>query len=89
MDKNRREFLKMTAITTAGIAGSPVIFNAFGTNDKTTILNTNQQQQLSIIGQYGPWAVSENSKSLPSHSFRNPKWKNHQEWQAAAKKSNA
>lgn len=86
MDKNRREFLKMTAITTAGIAGSPVIFNAFGTNDKTTILNTNQQQQLSIIGQYGPWAVSENSKSLPSHSFRNPKWKNHQEWQAAAKK---
>lgn len=91
MDQNRRKFLKMSALTTAGIAGSQSILNAFGASTdypttKNTVLSTTQQEQTSIIGQYGPWAVSENSKSIPSHSFRNPKWKNHKEWQAAAKK---
>jgi dienelactone hydrolase len=92
MDQNRRKFLKMSALTTAGIAGSNGIFNAFGTptdyaTTKNAILSTTQQDQVSIIGQYGPWAVGENSKTLPSHSFRNARWKNHKEWQAAAKKT--
>ena len=91
MDQNRRKFLKMSALTTAGIAGSNSILNAFGAptdypTSKNTVLSTTQQQEISIIGQYGPWAAAENSKSLPTHSFRNPKWKNHKEWQAAAKK---
>jgi dienelactone hydrolase len=91
MDQNRRKFLKMSALTTAGIAGSQGIFNALGAatdypTNKNTLLSTTQQQQFSIIGQYGPWATGENSKSLPSHSFRNPKWKSHKEWQDEAKK---
>jgi dienelactone hydrolase len=92
MDKNRRKFLKTSALATAGIAGSSSIFNAFGStgnqliNNEQILNSTQQSEQISIIGQYGPWAAGENSKSLPSHSFRNPKWKNHKEWQAAAKK---
>ena len=91
MDNKRREFLKLTAITGLGIAGSGNIFNATGAESssqkiKNTILSTSQQQQQSIIGAYGPWATGENSKSLPSHSFRNPVWKKHKDWQAAAKK---
>jgi dienelactone hydrolase len=92
MDKNRRKFLKTSALATAGIAGSSSIFNAFGStgdqliNNEQILNSTQKSEQISIIGQYGPWAAGENSKSLPSHSFRNPKWKNHKEWQAAAKK---
>jgi hypothetical protein len=91
MDNKRREFLKMSAITGLSIAGSGNIFNATGAESssqkiKNTILSTSQQQQQSIIGAYGPWATGENSKSLPSHSFRNPVWKKHKDWQAAAKK---
>jgi dienelactone hydrolase len=91
MDKNRREFLKNATLSGIGLAGAGNIFNALASEDSknSEILNTLnniQQQQLSIIGQYGPWAAGENSRSLPSHSFRNPKWKNHREWQSAAKK---
>jgi len=91
MDNKRREFLKMSAITGLSIAGSGNIFNATGAESssqkiKNTILSTSQQQQQSIIGAYGPWATGENSKSLPSHSFRNPVWKKHKDWQTAAKK---
>jgi dienelactone hydrolase len=92
MDQNRRKFLKLSALTTAGIAGRNGIIDAFGTptdyaTSKNAILSTTQAQQVSIIGQYGPWAVGENSKTLPSHSFRNARWKNHKEWQPAAKKA--
>ena len=79
----------MSAITTAGIAGSTSVFSMIrpGNNiliNKESILNS--APEISIIGEYGQWATDQNSKSLPSHSFRNPKWKNHKEWQASAKK---
>ena len=91
MKNNRRDFIKLSTLTGVTLAGGN-LFSAFGsptplTKNNPSILN-NQQQQ-SLIGQYGPWAVGENAKALPSHSFRNPKWKNHKQWQAAAKKSNA
>src|SRR5688572_18322807 len=91
MNNKRREFLKMSALTGIGIAGSGNIFSALAAGtplptSKNIHLSTNTQQPKSIIGPYGPWATAENSKSLPSHSFRNPKWKNHKEWQRAAKK---
>ena len=87
---NRREFIKLSTLTGAGLA-SGSLQHVFGTEthlikNKQSVLNTNVQQQLSIIGQYGPWATGENSKSLPSHSFRNPAWKKHKDWQSAAKK---
>ena len=88
MKNNRRDFIKLSTLTGVTLAGGN-LFSAFGsptplTKNNPSILN-NQQQQ-SLIGQYGPWAVGENAKALPSHSFRNPKWKNHKQWQAAAKK---
>ncbi|HUQ65455.1 MAG TPA: hypothetical protein VM101_04845 [Flavitalea sp.] len=91
MNNKRREFLKNSALSGIGIAASGSIMNAFGVNNpsstlKKTVLSTMQEQQQSIIGPYGPWATGENNKSLPSHSFRNPKWKNVKEWKAAAKK---
>ena len=91
MNNKRREFLKMSALTGIGIAGSGNIFNALAAEthlptSKNILLSTNQQQPQSIIGAYGPWATAENSKTIPTHSFRSPKWKNHKEWQRAAKK---
>lgn len=85
---NRRTFIKMSTLTGIGIAGGADSFaKSFSVNP---LINQNVpnnfQQQESIIGLYGPWATNENNKQLPSHSFRNPKWKNHKEWQTAAKK---
>lgn len=90
MKNNRRDFIKLSTLTGVSLAGGN-IFNAIGSptpllKNNPSILNTQVQQQQSLIGQYGPWAVGENKKTLPSHSLRNPKWKKHSEWQSAAKK---
>lgn len=78
----------MSALTGIGIAGGADSFAKTLSANPTIMQNVtnNIQQQETIIGLYGSWATTENSKQLPTHSFRNPKWKNHKEWQSAAKK---
>ena len=75
-----------------GIAGAPFA-SAFNYNlvksmednftEKT--LGNLSDDQLSIIGQYGPWAASLTDDKKPSHSFRNPKWNDLETWKKAAK----
>jgi dienelactone hydrolase len=93
MKSNRRKFLQFSALSGISFAGSANILNAM--NEKTDQLSKfspaaasaalNNEKQ-SIIGLYGPWATSENSKSIPSHSLRGTKWKNVDQWRLAAKK---
>lgn len=91
MKNNRRNFIKTSALTGLGFAGGGDMLKAIGNIGNETIKtdsldNLNIQQQETIIGQYGPWATGLNSKTLPSHSLRNGKWKNVKEWQKAARK---
>jgi dienelactone hydrolase len=91
MTHNRRKFLKTAGITGIGLAGTGNIFGALNNpvqlNNESLLNNSmNLQEKESVIGLYGPWATGENSKSLPSLSFRNDKFKNVKEWQKAAKK---
>ena len=90
MQNDRRTFLKLSTLTGITLAtGNVARAISDADTDKLIKLNTlkaGPQQQQSIIGQYGPWATGENSKSLPTHSFRNPKWKDHRKWQQEAKK---
>jgi len=44
------------------------------------------EQGLSIIGQYGPWAASLTENKIPSFSFRGNQWPNLEKWRNSAKK---
>ena len=44
------------------------------------------EENLSIIGQYGPWAASLKDGKLPTHSFRKPEWSNLESWKDTARK---
>jgi dienelactone hydrolase len=44
------------------------------------------EQQLSVIGLYGPWAASLNENKLPSFSFRKKEFTNVDEWRKTARK---
>ncbi len=89
MKKDRREFLKITGITGAALAGYNLV-SGFIAPDKTIIPGINlpssaDDQNLSIIGLYGEWAASEAGKSLPELSFRRKEWTNLKSWQKSAR----
>lgn len=87
---NRRQFLKITALTGLGSAnlfnGFPAaagrlhLFQAEKTN---TMLEGGQS--ISLIGQYGSWASGLTDKQLPVFSFRSGRWNNIEEWRKAAR----
>jgi dienelactone hydrolase len=78
-----------------GLAGISVAGGAYmegfaspveSTNPWEAIPMNSTADNLSIIGQYGPWAMSLISDKLPSLSFRNDSWRNIDEWRLAARK---
>jgi dienelactone hydrolase len=95
MKTKRRDFLKWTSLL--GLtAASP---NAFSFSEENLSLASGElaknmsagglpmsEENLSIIGQYGPWASSLNEGKLPSHSFRKSEWSNLATWKEAARK---
>lgn len=100
MHTRRREFLKLAGkagISIAGIGafGDSSAFEVFTGNN---LIAANQMmvqdpsyidsgnEQLSIIGAYGPWAASLNATRLPALSFRRKEWSNLAAWKKAAKK---
>src|SRR5690242_19660327 len=91
MKNKRREFLKQTALTSLGL--STGLLNTFASDFNNFIpSNSNMsnqkfdEQQLSIIGLYGPWAASLNENKLPSLSFRKKEFTNVDEWRNSARK---
>jgi dienelactone hydrolase len=97
MKNSRRKFLKYAGMAGLGLAGSglPEVF-ASGTNSYNTISSftkeynpialTQPEVNLSIIGQYGPWASSLTENKIPSFSFRRREWSDLKKWHQAADK---
>ena len=87
---NRREFLKITGMTGLGILSAPP-WKAFGTPTiQSNFYQANSamnldQNSVSLIGQYGPWAVSLTEGKLPSLSFRNKEFTNINAWRKQAR----
>jgi dienelactone hydrolase len=96
MKNKRRDFLKHTALTGISIAGSS-IFKGFATpgynTEKLIFTNSNtaslenknfDENSLSVIGLYGPWAAALTENKLPSFSFRKKEWSNLETWRKSA-----
>lgn len=83
MKTNRRDFLKQSGL--AGISGiaSGQIQNNLPENEIN--MNTTPTEEVSIIGQYGAWAVKKNlDNKIPSISFRNKKYTSLTTWKKIA-----
>jgi dienelactone hydrolase len=97
MKNSRRKFLKYAGMAGLSLAGSrfPEVF-ASGTNSSNAISSfTNnhrakamiqREENLSIIGQYGPWASSLTENKIPLLSFRRREWSDLRKWHQAADK---
>lgn len=87
--KNRRNFLKMTALaglSTGGLLQGFSLSAALSYED--FLKHTNMpfdDTSLSLIGQYGSWANSLIEKELPKFSFRRNEWTDIAKWKNAAK----
>jgi len=95
MKNKRREFLKQTALTGVAMAGSGMLKGFAAASDNLIFSNLNNasmenkefdEQNLSVIGLYGPWAASLTENKLPSFSFRNETFTNIHEWRMSARK---
>ena len=91
MKSNRRKFLKLSGLAGLSLAGGgfmkgfsiPLDATAFLHDQRANLISG---ENLSIIGQYGPWAASLNEGKLPSFSFRRDEWPELEAWKKAAKK---
>jgi dienelactone hydrolase len=95
MKTKRRDFLKWTSLLGLSAASSDAFsFSKENLGLASTELTKNtsaadlpmSEENLSIIGQYGPWSSSLNEGKLPSHSFRKSEWSNLTTWKEAARK---
>jgi dienelactone hydrolase len=93
--KDRRKFLKVSGITGLSLASG---LGDFATGARNQVLieevsahhfpqNKNlMEDNVSIIGQYGPWAASRNGNTIPEFSFRRKEWPDLAKWRTAAVK---
>ena len=92
MKNKRRDFLKYSGLAGLGMAGGimkgfaenmpmnnfPESFNPAGSGDFA-------DDQLTMIGLYGPWAASLTANKIPSFSFRNQEWTDVESWRPKAR----
>jgi len=88
--KKRRDFIKWTGLTSLGIAGS--IMGAFASPPRAAQKADwpgadlhFDDQTLSVIGLYGPWAAGLTENKLPAFSYRRQEWTDIEKWRVAAK----
>jgi dienelactone hydrolase len=93
MKKNRRDFLKLTGLTGLGVASGLSSLGQEAVHlPREAILSNSfkkiypMEENVSIIGQYGPWAASLNGNRLPEFSFRRKEWPDVGKWRDAARK---
>lgn len=93
MKNRRRDFIKLTGITTLGIA-SGGLSNVFGAtlNDSKMPENFSAMKNLivpdknsSIVGAYGKWAAGLIENKLPALSFRKPEFTDIDSWKKSAR----
>ena len=92
MKNKRRDFIKLTGMTTLGVAsgGLSTVFGSTLNSEKSNVLSFMEQSanidNNSIIGAYGAWAASLTENKLPALSFRTPEYKNVDSWKTGARK---
>ncbi len=93
MKSKRRDFLKYSGLAGLGMAGGVMkVLAANKTMEhlpEETSARAGQEDfaddQLTMIGLYGPWAASLTANKLPSLSFRNPGWTDIESWRSKAR----
>lgn len=93
MNNKRRDFIKLTGIAGLGMAGSA--FNGIAASFYDPHHSTNDiavenihltDDNITLIGLYGPWAAGLRGNQLPSLSFRRKEFSNLETWKQEAKK---
>lgn len=87
MKKKRRDFIKTSTLAGFGFAsGLNKTFASFNnSNISATLNNQFTEQQTSLIGLYGPWAVGLHADQLPTFSFRRKEFSDVNEWKKVAR----
>jgi dienelactone hydrolase len=87
----RRQFLKRTGLTGIGLACSGLL-NSIATPlnnySETTTMSAGKnldENSLSVIGLYGPWAASLTGNELPAFSFRRKEFTDINKWRKTAR----
>jgi dienelactone hydrolase len=86
MSTDRREFMKKSGLAGLGIMSGSFMDLHASTQSINPALPVNNQQELNLIGSYGPWAKSLNEGKLPSLSLRNSEARDINEWRVNARK---
>jgi dienelactone hydrolase len=86
MSTDRREFLKKSGLAGLGVMGGNLLNLQANPQSINPALPVNNQQELNLIGAYGPWAKSLNLEKLPSYSFRNSEITDPDSWRDATRK---
>jgi dienelactone hydrolase len=93
MKSKRRDFLKFSGLAGLGMAGG--ILKGFAADrpefNPEQVMNNHMpgnftEDQLSVIGLYGPWAASLTANKIPAFSFRNPEYSDIESWRPGARK---
>jgi dienelactone hydrolase len=85
MNKDRREFLKVTGLTGMGVFSGNIWELYAQNNDFKGHQLMTKELQLNLIGPYGPWANSLYNEKIPSLSFRNDTFSDLNNWRDLAK----
>ncbi|HSF54722.1 MAG TPA: hypothetical protein VLA71_13265, partial [Algoriphagus sp.] len=86
MQHDRRDFLKKSGLAGLGVMSGSLLDLHANPQPINPALAVNNQQELNMIGSYGPWAKSLNLEKLPSHSFRNSEITDLDAWRDATRK---
>jgi len=89
---NRRNFIRLAGMSGLTLFGANVL-QAFGVDgdgdikyEENLFIGSNiQEENISIIGEYGQWASSLLERELPLFSLRRKKWPNLEIWRDAGK----
>ncbi len=92
MKNKRRDFLKFSGLAGLGMAGGimksiakNLPMNNLAEVSGKTNRGDNTEDQLTMIGLYGPWAASLTTNKMPSFSFRNSRWTDVESWRPKAR----
>jgi dienelactone hydrolase len=92
MENKRREFIKMSGFAFAGLSNTMALNGLIDNastqdNEQVSVAKKVEMEDnnLSIIGQYGKWANEINANKLPKFSFRRKEYTNIKTWQKVAK----
>ena len=86
MQNERRDFLKKSSLAGFGVMSGNLLDLHANPQPINPILPVNPNQELNLIGAYGPWAKSLNLEKLPTQSYRNPEITNLNAWRETTRK---